>query len=227
MSMTHVISPLLPTVGLVGRMVRMSGVAIHAQVSAIFRRTFAPASCPVYTGHSCAKRFTIERVTMRVRYRYCPVCAQPLKERRVFGRPRSACASCGFVHFEEPKVAVAMVIRDDQDQVLLVKRGVEPGIGLWAVPSGFLDSDEEPRQAAMREVREETGLETSIGRILDALPIRHEDTIEGVTIFFDGRPIGGTLRPADDVSEARWVSLFDLGCMPMAFPDTLPLILNS
>lgn len=100
-------------------------------------------------------------------------------------------------------VGVAVV---DQGRVLLVKRGRDPGKGLWAVPGGKVRRGEPIAEAARREVLEETGLEVEVGEVIwvgEHLSEQHHI----VLIDFAGTVTGGTLRAADDAEDARWVEL--------------------
>src|SRR5690606_33499003 len=99
---------------------------------------------------------------------YCQVCAAPMVDRMAYGKLRRVCPACGFVHFDDPKVAVVLFIEQD-DRVLLVRRGINPERGKWALPAGYVDAGEDPREAAVREAREETSLEVRITRLLDVM----------------------------------------------------------
>jgi ADP-ribose pyrophosphatase YjhB (NUDIX family) len=88
---------------------------------------------------------------------FCPNCGSPMADRFVFGRTRRACSQCGFVFFREPKLAVGALV-ERQGRVLLVRRAVIPKIGFWCLPAGYVEYDEGPVMAAIREVREETAL---------------------------------------------------------------------
>jgi NADH pyrophosphatase NudC (nudix superfamily) len=79
------------------------------------------------------------------------MCGTALEQRERFGTVRPCCPNCGHTVFFDPKVAVVVLILHT-DMVLLVRRGVDPGKGRWALPAGFVDAGEEPKQAAMREV---------------------------------------------------------------------------
>jgi 8-oxo-dGTP diphosphatase len=135
-----------------------------------------------------------------------------------FGKPHRVCPACGYIHFANPKVAVAIFITQN-DQILLVKRGVDPHRGNWALPAGFVDWGEDPIQAAQRETVEETGLEAEITSLIDVM-------FDGTTILiiYAGRVIGGTLAAADDVEEACWFGPEQLP--ELAFQSTEILVAN-
>jgi 8-oxo-dGTP diphosphatase len=108
-------------------------------------------------------------------------------------------------------VGVALI---ENDRILLVKRGREPGRGLWAVPGGKVHYGEPMRDAARREMREETGLDVEVGDVVWV-----GEYIEGddhlVLIDFAGSVIGGKLQPADDADDARWVPLEEAASYPL------------
>ncbi len=106
-----------------------------------------------------------------------------------------------------PVVGVGVAVIDD-GKILLIRRGREPGKGLWAVPGGKVRYGETLRDAARREALEETGLDVEIGDVVwvgEHIDADHHL----VLIDFAGRPLGGELRAADDADEALWVPLED------------------
>lgn len=151
-------------------------------------------------------------------YRYCPRCGQGLIEREAFGLLRPVCPACGFVHFRDPKVAAAVLLSQD-GRVLLIRRDVDPGRGLWALPAGFVEVDELPDEAAAREALEETGLHVAIGGLLSIQRMANPDK-PGILLTYRGQATGGQLQANDDVSEARWFSAADIPWDELAFETT-------
>ena len=151
-------------------------------------------------------------------FRFCPRCGQPLVEKDAFGRLRPVCAACGFVHFRDPKVAAAVLLSNN-DQVLLIRRAVDPGRGLWALPAGFVEVDELPDEAAAREALEETGLHVEIGDLLRIRRMTNPDK-PGLLLTYRGEIIGGNLQANDDVSEARWFGAAEIPWDELAFETT-------
>src|ERR1700759_1718242 len=98
--------------------------------------------------------------------RFCPSCGFQLTTRNVRGVSRRVCERCAYVHYADPKVAVGVAVFRD-DQLLLVRRTMEPGRGQWALPGGFLALGEDPRAAAAREAAEEAGVEVTVGAVID------------------------------------------------------------
>src|SRR5665213_3714801 len=85
---------------------------------------------------------------------YCLLCGTPLEVRVIEGREVEACPKDDFVLWHDPKVTTAVVVEVDGG-VVLGRRAIEPGRGLWGLPGGFVNDDEDPWQAAARECMEE------------------------------------------------------------------------
>ena len=143
-------------------------------------------------------------------YTYCRHCRATLEDGFVFGRTRKVCPECGFVHFRDPKVG-AGVLAERDGEVVLVRRAVAPALGSWCLPSGFVEFDEAPEQAAVRECLEETGLEVHLIGLLDVRQYRNDSRGPGVVILYRGQIVGGEPRAGDDASEVGFFG-----------PDELP-----
>jgi 8-oxo-dGTP diphosphatase len=135
--------------------------------------------------------------------RFCPHCTHPLEERPAFGRRRLACRLCGFVHFREAKVGVSVLV-EEAGRLLLVRRAIDPGQGLWSLPSGFLDWDEVPEAAAVRECAEETGLRLSNLALLEVRHYTDDFRGPGLNLAYRADAAGGHLQAGDDAAEVRF-----------------------
>jgi ADP-ribose pyrophosphatase YjhB (NUDIX family) len=140
-----------------------------------------------------------------------------------FGRKRRACPDCGLVVFREHKVAAVVLVEDEAGRVLLARRAWEPKQGQWSLPGGYVDHDESPKRAAIREVCEETGLTIEGLELLTLISEYDENGSKhhrgaDLVVVYRARAAGGTLRPADDATEVRFFALGELP--PLAFRST-------
>ena len=108
---------------------------------------------------------------------------------------------------------VGAVATDDRGRLLMIKRGHEPGLGLWSIPGGRVEPGETDAGALAREMREETGLEVEVGPLLGR--VRRRGPAGAVLDIRDYavRVTGGTLRAGDDAAEARWVEPGEMGAL--------------
>lgn len=158
-------------------------------------------------------------------FTYCPHCASVLEDASIGGASRKRCPQCGFVHFRNPGVGAAVVIWDDSGRLLLIKRAMgATKAGLWAIPAGYVDYGEDVREAAARELEEETGLVAEIGEAVWVASNFHDPYKLTVGIWFAGNVIGGELAAGDDAEAAEFFSTDRLP--PLAF-DTDVAYLRS
>jgi 8-oxo-dGTP diphosphatase len=140
---------------------------------------------------------------------YCPRCGHALEDRETFGRVRRFCPTCDRTIFREHKVAAGVLVKH-KGNILLVRRRMRPHAGKWTFPAGFVDFDEDPAQAAVRECREETGLEVEIVSLLDVIAGREHEHGADIVIVYVARLVGGEPRAADDVDRVAFFALDDL-----------------
>lgn len=156
---------------------------------------------------------------MTATFRYCPVCGHRF-ERRLLkaGDPeRLVCTGCGYVHYLDPKVAVGTIIGDGNGRIVLVKRAIEPGFGLWVFPGGYVDRGETPQAAAVREAREECGLDVRLDALINVYAYPGHTPI---IIVYGATMIGGSLCTDDECSEAALFAEADVPWTQLAFPST-------
>jgi 8-oxo-dGTP diphosphatase len=110
---------------------------------------------------------------------------------------------------------VGAIVKDDRGRLLLIRRGHEPGTGLWSLPGGRIEPGETDAEALVREMREETGLEVEAGPLIGAVrrPAQDGDVLD--IRDYAATVIGGTLSPGDDAAGARWVDVAELSSLAM------------
>ena len=135
---------------------------------------------------------------------YCHYCGGKLSQKFMEGKNRLFCKSCNKPIYENPIPASCIVVPDNEENVLLVKRSIEPRKGYWCLPGGFMELGENPDQSALRELKEETGLS---GRIDMLLGITSNVSPVYFTVLMMGylvKDYTGILKAGDDAADAAW-----------------------
>ena len=150
---------------------------------------------------------------------FCSRCGGSLQFGTIDGedRERLACADCGYIAYVNPRLVVTALPINDAGEIVLLRRGIEPGRGAWAQPGGFLEVDETVNQAAIRETWEETGLIIEPGEIV-GLYTRLEAAV--VTIAFEARVVGGEATVTPEALEVRAFAPADIPWSGIAFKTT-------
>ena len=134
--------------------------------------------------------------------RYCPQCATELVPGRGPGG-QPGCPACGFVRFDDPKVATGVVI-EHEGRVLLVRRNHEPMMGRWTFPSGFVDAGEVVEAAARREAFEEPHYALDPKPPVAPLRFRNRRSRRTPVIPEHVRPLGGFEFDSPDERHSRF-----------------------
>jgi ADP-ribose pyrophosphatase YjhB (NUDIX family) len=150
---------------------------------------------------------------------FCTNCGSSLRFGTVPGedRERLACPDCGHVAYVNPRLVVTALPITDDGELILLRRGIEPGRGQWAQPGGFLEVDETVNQAAIRETWEETRLLIEPGEI-NGLYTRLEAAV--VTIAFEARVVGGEATITPEALEIATFRPEDIPWSGLAFRTT-------
>ena len=155
-------------------------------------------------------------------FTFCPMCGRHLEQKILDHQPRRACPSCGYIHFRNPAPTVSLLIIQE-DRVLLGIRPENPGRDSWATPSGYIEFGEDFLTTAVRETKEETGLDVAITAILNVTDSFFPPNQHFFNIYLLAQVSGGTLLPGDDMGELRWYPL--CGPFPdMAFQEDIDMI---
>ena len=143
---------------------------------------------------------------------FCQRCGHRLGRKEVADKVRPWCPSCGYVVFLDPEGAAVVLVSNDGNLVL-VRRGIEPAMGRWSFPSGYVDRGEIVEDAAVREVKEETGLDVDLDAFV-GLYSRQDSLV--VLAVYSAHVVGGSLEAGTEVQEVRLFSLDELP--PLPFP---------
>jgi ADP-ribose pyrophosphatase YjhB (NUDIX family) len=151
-------------------------------------------------------------------YRFCPLCGGRLEKRLIKPQepPRLVCTACDFIFYLDPKLSVIAVIPMDGG-VVMVRRAIEPGYGLWVVPGGFVDMGEVVEDALVRETQEETYLTVRPVRLLNIYSYRDHRT---VIVAYVTEYVSGELAAGDEALEARVFGLKEIPWARIAFSST-------
>ena len=145
--------------------------------------------------------------------RFCPRCGAPAN----VAFPRSLhCPDCGYAAFYNPKPVAAAIPRDGDGRLILLRRGFDPGAGLWTFPGGFVDLGESVEDAARRETREELEIDVALGRLVGVYS-RADERV--VLVVFEGVALGEP-RTTPEAPEVRAFAPGDIPWNQLAFWST-------
>ncbi len=142
-------------------------------------------------------------------WRHCPRCGNPVEPTG----GRADCSACGYVVYANPAPAACALCLDAEGRILLARRGIEPYLGMWDLPGGFLHEDEHPLDGLRRELVEESGLDVEPIEWFGAFMIPYGDGPGArwvLNLVWLARVAGGEMQAADDVAELRWFSREEL-----------------
>ncbi len=151
--------------------------------------------------------------------RFCPLCGAVLAPRAMEAgkRPEMVCTGCEFVYYMMQKV-VAGTIPWRDGRLLLTRRAIEPSLGKWTFPGGYVDWGETVEAAALRETSEETGLTVALGGLLGVYSYASSPV---VIVVYRARVLGGTLTLCHENDRLEWMTPAEVPWDELAFPSTM------
>ncbi len=133
--------------------------------------------------------------------KFCSNCGAPVERRVPPGDsiPRHVCDACGTIHYQNPKMVVGC-IPEWEDKVLMCRRAIEPRLGFWTLPAGFMENGETTAQGAMREALEEAGARVEIHALYSLFNLPH---INQVYLLFRARLLDLDVSPGVESLEVQ------------------------
>ncbi len=159
------------------------------------------------------------------KYKYCPICKSNLLRKKQGDIYRISCPRCGWIYYNNPLPSVAAFVKNSRNELLLVKRGVAPGKAKWALPSGFIEQNEPPEEAVIRELKEETGIRGTVRKLIG---VYTEPTRVYGNVLLIGYEIdfcGGRPKPGSDTRETKFFPVKKLPAIP--FSSHMSIIKNG
>jgi ADP-ribose pyrophosphatase YjhB (NUDIX family) len=147
--------------------------------------------------------------------RFCSNCGAPVELRVPAGDnlPRHVCPACETIHYQNPKMVIGC-IAEWEDRILLCRRAIEPRLGLWTLPAGFMENGETVAQAALRETLEEANARVELAAMYSVLSVPH---VNQVHIFYRGRLLDLGFGPGEESLEVALFAEADVPWKELAF----------
>jgi len=148
-----------------------------------------------------------------INYKFCPLCKTDLSTKKIEKIGRRTCPRCGWTHYANPiPSAVAFVYQEDE--ILLIQRGVAPSRGKWALPSGFVEPNELPEETVLRELREETSIKGTLKGLIGVYTEPTKLYGNVLLIAYDVQYLAGKPRAGTDTIGAKYFSVKNLPNIP-------------
>jgi len=153
--------------------------------------------------------------------RFCPMCGGALEMRIVApdNKENKVCIKCGFVYFLGPKLVAGCIVADG-DRTLLLRRGLEPSMGKWTYPGGFVDLGETPEKCALRETVEEVGMTVRNPELLGIYADRKDPT-PIIVVTYLAKPGAETPIVTAEATEVRYFGIDEIPWSDLAFDTTV------
>ncbi len=167
----------------------------------------------IHANHHIQHRYPAE-------VRFCALCGTEMEIKVVLPdrKRQRVCPKCGFVFFASPKlVSGCLAVKDGK--VLLLKRGIEPEVGAWTFPGGFVEFGEPASETAIRETAEEVGLNVRLGRLLGVYT--DVKNAKAQVVVYLAEPISGEARTTEEATEVRYFAPGEIRWNTLAFTSTV------
>lgn len=147
-----------------------------------------------------------ESLPAPLEWKFCATCGERLEHSSDGEKIRPYCRACGRYYYDNPVPACCVFVQDRAGRLLFGKRAVEPCLGAWALPGGFMEANESGEGCALREMAEETGLTARRACLLGVSTSRNRNNNGVLVLGYLVEEWQGDLTPDSDVSDLRFFS---------------------
>jgi 8-oxo-dGTP diphosphatase len=145
-------------------------------------------------------------------YKYCPHCATKLKLRKREGKQQKYCPKCNWIYYPHVFSAINTIVYKN-NKVLLVERARDPYKNTWQLPGGYVSFGEHPKDTAVRELTEETGLKTTKTEFIEMIQTNEDPRAPGLFVFFYKVYTKGKIKNMDPSENTR-IDWFNVNSLP-------------
>jgi 8-oxo-dGTP diphosphatase len=157
----------------------------------------------------------LENLTPK-RFKFCPLCGSCLRKKQIDARNRLFCQNCGWIYYKNPLPVVVCAAKNKENKILIVKRNLKPGINKWSLPGGFVESDELPEIACLRELEEETGLKGKIKKLIGVYIHKTKEYGSLLVIGYEVMIVQSLLSLNNELKDAKFFSKKDIPFIPFS-----------
>ena len=150
-------------------------------------------------------------------FKYCYQCGKSLSYKNIDNNNIPYCDKCERVFYSDPKLVVVVLV-EHNSKLVLIKRSFEPAMGKWCFPSGYVNKGEKVEKAAIREVKEETGLDIKINQFIG---LYSSDNNPVIIAAFSAKPIGGKLYSGYETDAVDLIEIDSLSEFPFEFDEKI------
>jgi 8-oxo-dGTP diphosphatase len=141
---------------------------------------------------------------------FCNFCGKQLGTELLDEKERQVCKNCREIYYENPLPVASVILPNRERETLLVKRAHDPFRGMWCLPIGFAETGESIEDAALRELKEETGITGKIVQLVDVCSHKNPLYGELLVVTFEAEKVSGTETAGDDASDCRYFPIMNL-----------------
>jgi len=151
---------------------------------------------------------------IKTQFEFCPLCKYYLCKKKIDGQKRLVCQKCGWIHYVNPLPVVVSAVRNKDGEIFVARRNTEPGKNRWALPGGFIELNESPEEACLRELEEETSLKGRVKRLIGVYiqNIRYYGSI--LVVAYEINVLKNKILLNSELKEGKFFSKKDIPNIP-------------